>query len=144
MCDVGLRTLVVHTYPANIGTGRAHPLFADMGFDCVFQSVGKFDATTGKKLDSIVRHGVVARRKHYTEIGIQRCGEIRNGRGRQRTNPPHVNTRTCQTGNDGGFEELTACPSVMADDGDGTMTVGTRERPGIAEHMGRGYRQIQG
>jgi hypothetical protein len=32
----------------------------------------------------------------------------------------------------------------VTDNGDGTTTIGTRERPGIAEHMGGGYRKIKG
>jgi hypothetical protein len=32
----------------------------------------------------------------------------------------------------------------MADNSDGTTTVGARERPGIAEHMGSGNGKIKG
>lgn len=120
--DVAVEALRVVGDPAHSRAGRAGPRFTGAvllvdRLDAVLQLVGEFVPAAGEELDAVVRHGVVARGEHDTDVGPQGAGEVCHGGGRQHADPEHVHARAGQARHDGGLQELSGRAGVAAHHG---------------------------
>src|SRR5665213_944564 len=136
---VGCVWVVVHSSDA--GPDRALPLLEQACLDRVFEFVGKLVATTRKELDAVVRHRVVARRQHDSEVGLQVSSQIRNSGRRENAEPQHVDACTGQSGDDSSLEEFTRRARVATNDREWPMAL---EGSRVAEHMGCSNREFEG
>jgi hypothetical protein len=71
-----------------------------------------------EQLDAVVRHGVVRRGEHHTQIGVGLPDQVRHRRGREDADPDHMSPGTGQPRDDGGFQHLAAGPGVTPHDGE--------------------------
>ena len=83
--------------------------------------VGQLVAAGGEQLDAVVRHRVVRGGDHHAEVGVELADQVRDGRGRQHTDPDRVGAGGGEPGDDGGLEHLAAGAGVAADHGDRTV-----------------------
>ncbi len=100
---------------SHLGTDRTRPLLVQQALDGVFDFVGQLVPARGEELDSVVGHGIVARRDHHAQVGVHLGGQVSHpGRG-QNPNAHNVCARAREPGRDGGLEHLTAGARIAAD-----------------------------
>ena len=102
---------------ADIGPGRGQLVEFEVLLDAVFDDVGKLGAPAGEDLDPVVGSGVVRRRDHHTEVGVEVGDQERGGRGGDDSRVVDVDARAGEPGRDGGGEELARDARVSGDDG---------------------------
>ncbi|CAM5290842.1 hypothetical protein SRIMM317S_00494 [Streptomyces rimosus subsp. rimosus] len=145
MGDVVVEALVVVLDPADTGAGRPVPRLAGAvrpvrTLDAVLQLVGELVAAAGEELDAVVGHRVVAGGEHHAQVGAERPGQVRHGRGRQHAHPQHVHARAGQARHDRGLQELSRRPRIAPDHGHRPVPL---ERAGFREHMRRRDRETE-
>jgi len=86
----------------------------------------------------------MAGREHDPEIGVEHCGKESDGRGRQDTYAPDIDTRTGETSDDGRLEEFAAGASITPDHSDGATPLRRCERTDVAQDMRRRDREVKG
>ncbi len=143
--DVVVEALVVVLDPAHTGAGRPVPRLtgavrAVRALDAVLQLVGELVAAAGEELDAVVGHRVVAGGEHHAQVGAERPGQVRHGRGRQHAHPQHVHARAGQARHDGGLQELSGRPRIAPDHGHRPVAL---EGACLREHVRRRDRQTE-
>src|SRR5512133_744301 len=130
---VSLNERLIDANPAYARACRASPHLSPPRLNGVLQRVVELVPAPSEELDPVVRHGVVAGRKHHTKIGIAGLGEKCDPWCRQDTQPYHVDTGTSQPGHHSRLQELTGSTWIAPNQRERRMPA---ELPSLCEYVG--------
>jgi len=139
--DVTGRAVHQGSDPPHVRSDGPVPGLIHLGLDRILEIVGQLVAATGEELQAVVRHRVVRRREHGTEICAAVGDEEGDGRSGKHSGIHDIDASRCQTRNGCGGKELTRRPRVPPHDSPRSVALDTAD---LAQHVGCGDGQVKG